>query len=239
MIIARRFLDHLVNQFFPNHCLLCGISCDQRLICTHCDEALPHLEKFPHICRCCALPLRSAAPFCGHCLERKPAFTRTQVAFSYEYPVDFLIHQFKYRHQLTCGKALGKLFIDNCRQAERPDFLVPAPIHWRKRWLRGFNQTEVLARQLSTALGLPMVQALKQTRYHPAQKSLGRRERQKNLRASLAIESRHARRIRGAHIAVVDDVVTTTATTRALSELLIKAGARQVDVWALARTPDH
>lgn len=126
-----------------------------------------------------------------------------------------------------------------CSQAERPDFLVPTPVHWRKRWQRGFNQTEILAQKLGSSLQLPVVHALRQTRYHEPQKELGRQQRQKNLRQSLAINARFSPLIRGAHIALVDDVVTTTATARALSELLIKAGAQQVDIWALARTPNN
>ncbi len=233
------FLSGFINQLIPNHCLLCGDTQGQSLICTHCHEQLPHLETFPFLCSCCALPLKSAAPFCGHCLERKPAFSRSCIAFSYEHPLDFLIHQFKYRRQLTSGKLLGEMLTEACRQAERPDFLVPAPIHWRKRWQRGFNQTELLARQLGKSLQLPVVDALHQTRYHESQKGLGRQQRQKNLRQSLAIRAKFTLRINGAHIALVDDVVTTTATARALSELLLKAGAQRVDIWALARTPDN
>ncbi|QEY19032.1 ComF family protein [Cellvibrio sp. KY-GH-1] len=197
------------------------------------------MEAFPFLCSCCALPLKSAAPFCGHCLERKPAFSRSCIAFSYEHPLDFLIHQFKYRRQLTSGKLLGEMLADTCRQAERPDFLVPAPIHWRKRWRRGFNQTELLARQVGKLLQLPVVDALRQTRYHESQKDLGRKQRQKNLRQSLALRNKFKARVEGAHIALVDDVVTTAATARALSELLLKAGAQRVDIWALARTPEN
>lgn len=229
----------LLNRLLPNHCLLCGDTSGARLLCTHCQDPLPKLQQYPHLCSCCALPLQTPAPLCGHCLERKPPFTRSHIAFSYEYPLDYLIHQFKYRRQLASGKLLGELLAEHCRLAERPDFLVPVPIHWRKRWQRGFNQTELLARRLGKTLQLPVVHALHQTRYHPAQKSLGRRQRQQNLRQSLAINSRYAMQLRGAHIALVDDVVTTTATARALSELLINAGAQQVDIWALARTPDR
>ena len=239
MTFAPGFFSRLINRLIPNHCLLCGTACGTPLICKHCYGGLPHLGKFPYLCHCCALPLKSPAPLCGQCLERRPAFTRSHIAFSYEYPLDHLIHQFKYRQQLTSGKALGTLLVETCRQAERPGMLVPAPIHWRKRWQRGFNQTELLARQLGAALDLPVIPAIRQTRYHPAQKSLGRRERQKNLRASLAITHHHAATLRGAHVAVVDDVVTTTATARAVSELLLQAGAQRVDIWALARTPDH
>lgn len=238
MPITSRLFTALVDQLVPNHCLLCGNHAGNPLICTHCLSELPHLENFPYLCGCCALPLMVAAPLCGQCLERKPAFTRSQIAFSYEYPLDYLIHQFKYRHQLTSGKALATLLTESCRQADRPDLLVPAPIHWFKRWQRGFNQTELLARQLGSALHLPVVHALRQTRFHPSQKSLGRGERQRNLRRSLALVAREKARLRDAHVAVVDDVVTTTATARALSELLLKAGAKRVDIWALARTPD-
>lgn len=232
-------LKGLLDRLLPNHCLLCGDANGARLICHHCQLTLPYLQQCPHLCSCCALPLQVPAPLCGQCLERKPAFSRSQIAFCYEYPLDHLIHQFKYRQQLACGKLLGELLAAHCGQSPRPDFLVPAPIHWRKRWQRGFNQTELLARQLGKSLQLPVLHALRQTRYHPAQKSLGRQQRQKNLRQSLAINPGTQAVLRGAHIALIDDVVTTTATARALSELLIKAGAQQVDIWALARTPDH
>ncbi len=232
-------LKALLNQILPNHCLLCGDTSGANLICAHCRLSLPRLQQYPNLCSCCALPLTTPAPLCGHCLERKPAFAQSCIAFSYEHPLDYLIHQFKYRRQLTGGKLLGEMLAEHCRQVARPDFLVPVPIHWRKRWQRGFNQTELLARLLGKSLRLPVVNALRQTRYHVSQKGLGRQQRQKNLRQSLAISPRYLSQIRGAHIALVDDVVTTTATVRALSELLIKAGAQQVDIWALARTPDH
>lgn len=239
MVSIPRLLSGFINHFIPNHCLLCGTPQGKALICIHCHMQLPYLAAFSNHCVCCALPLKTDAHWCAHCLERKPAFSRSCIAFSYEYPLDFLIHQFKYRRQLTCGRLLGELMAGVCSQAERPDFLVPTPVHWRKRWQRGFNQTEILAQKLGSSLQLPVVHALRQTRYHEPQKELGRQQRQKNLRQSLAINARFYPLIRGAHIALVDDVVTTTATARALSELLIKAGAQQVDIWALARTPNN
>ncbi|PUA27354.1 MAG: amidophosphoribosyltransferase [Cellvibrio sp. 79] len=232
-------LKALLNQVLPNHCLLCGDASGASLICNQCSLLLPRLRQYPHLCNCCSLPLKVSAPLCGHCLKHQPAFARSYIAFSYEHPLDYLIHQFKYRRQLASGKLLGEMLAEHCRQAVRPDFLVPTPIHWRKRWQRGFNQTELLARQLGKALRVPVMDALRQTRYHESQKSLGRQQRQKNLRQSLALNRRYLQHIRGAHIALIDDVVTTTATARALSELLIKAGAQKVDIWALARTPDH
>lgn len=235
-LFAARTLDHLL----PAPCLICGMAnADYQLLCPACDAALPRLSQELHLCRCCSLPLTSDAPLCGKCLHKPPAFSQSRIAFRYEHPLDFLIQQFKYRRQLSGGKLLAQLLTNTCREAERPDFLVPVPIHWRKRWQRGFNQSELIANWLSNNLGIPVLPACRQTRHHHSQKGLGRIERLKNLRQSFRIRADLQPQLVNAHIALIDDVVTTTATTRTLSELLLKNGAKRVDIWALARTPDH
>lgn len=235
-LLAARTLDHLL----PAPCLICGMaSADYQLLCPACDAALPRLSREPHLCRCCSLPLTSDAPLCGKCLHKPPAFSQSSIAFSYAHPLDFLIQQFKYRRQLSSGKLLAQLLTNTCREAERPDFLVPVPIHWRKRWQRGFNQSDLIANWLGNNLGIPVLPVCRQTRYHHSQKGLGRIERLKNLRQSFRIRADLQPQLVNAHIALIDDVVTTTATTRTLSELLLKNGAKRVDIWALARTPDH
>lgn len=235
-LLATRTLDHLL----PAPCLICGMTnADYQLLCPACDAALPRLSRELHLCRCCSLPLTSDAPLCGKCLHKPPAFSQSRIAFSYDHPLDFLIQQFKYRRQLSSGKLLAQLLADTCRTAEQPDFLVPVPIHWRKRWQRGFNQSDVIARWLGNNLNIPVLPACSQTRYHHSQKGLGRAERLKNLRQSFRIRAELQPRLVNAHIALIDDVVTTTATARTLSELLLKNGAKRVDIWALARTPDH
>ncbi|WP_331346309.1 ComF family protein [Cellvibrio sp. UBA7661] len=167
-----------------------------------------------------------------------PPFTRSCIPFTYDYPFDFLIQQFKYRRQLSSGKVLARLLAEHCKY-ECPDFLVPVPMHWRKRWQRGFNQSELLAYWSGKQLGIPVLAAATQTRHHHSQKGLGRKERLRNQKQAFGINPAAIARLKNKHVALVDDVVTTTATARALSELLLKAGARQVDIWALARTPDR
>lgn len=235
-LLATRTFNHLL----PAPCLICGLAHgDYQLLCPACDAALPRLSHQLYLCSCCALPLTSDAPLCGKCLNKPPAFNQSSIAFSYEHPLDFLIQQFKYRRQLSSGKLLAQLLSETCRAADRPDFLVPVPIHWRKRWQRGFNQSELIAQWLGKNLGIPVLSACRQTRYHHSQKGLGRVERLRNLRQSFAIAPAIQHKLGDAHIALVDDVVTTTATARTLSELLRKSGAKRVDIWALARTPDH
>lgn len=236
------FAKYSLNQLLPAPCLLCGSkhSHDLELICAYCFEALPNLKAHSYRCNCCALPLTSNANLCGQCLAHPPAFTRTLIPFLYEHPLDGLIHQFKYRRQLASGKLLGELLLRSIQQETAlPDMLVPTPIHWRKRWQRGFNQTEVLAHQLSKRLHVPISYACLQPRPTHSQKGLTRTERLKNSRRRFLLNPKTETHIQNAHIALIDDVVTTTATARALSELLIAAGAKQVDIWALARTPEY
>jgi ComF family protein len=155
-----------------------------------------------------------------------------------------LIHQFKYRRHLTCGKLLGKMLAEHlkhCAQDDNdwhtPDLLIPVPMHWLKRWQRGFNQAEFLAQHVARELEIPLTTGIvKRTHKTPAQKELTRAERQQNLRKAFAISEENRAHIKGKLIAIIDDVVTTTATVRELSQLLIKAGAKEVQVWALART---
>ncbi len=240
LYLTRMATARLLDQLLPAPCLLCGLaSADYRLLCPECDAALPRLRHERYLCGCCALPLSSDASLCGKCLHKPPAFSQSSIAFRYAHPLDSLIQQFKYRRQLSSGKLLASLLADACQHSERPDVLVPAPMHWRKRWQRGFNQSELLAHWVGKALAIPVLSACKQTRHHHSQKGLGRRERLKNQRQSFELNSAVIHQLANKHVALVDDVVTTTATARALSELLIKAGAQRVDIWALARTPDH
>ena len=237
---TRAAFDQLFNRLLPAPCLLCDQPHpDFPLLCPECDCALPRLSLQPFACTCCALPLTSAAPLCGKCLHKPPAFSRANIPFSYDYPCDFLVQQFKYRRQLSSGKLLARLLADHCRLADQPDYLVPVPMHWRKRWERGFNQSELLAYWIGKALHIPVLEAATQVRHQHSQKGLGRQARLRNQRDLFRIKSTVAPQLEGRHIALVDDVVTTTATTRTLSELLRKAGARRVDIWALARTPDR
>lgn len=231
-------LQYLLAQLLPQPCLLCG-QANSHSLCRECKQSLPRLDQQPWRCAQCSIPLASDAPLCGHCLRQPPAFSQCCIPYEYRHPLDFLIHQFKYRRQLASGKQLAQLLLHHCAQVTRPDFVVPVPMHWRKRWQRGFNQSELLAYPVARGLGLPLVNALQRQQHSHSQKGLSRGERQRNLRRAFDITPRYRARLQGAHIALVDDVVTTTATARCLSELLIKAGARRVDIWALARTPDH
>lgn len=240
---ALALLQRHCQNFLPSTCLLCASTISEGLLCLGCHIDLPHLAH-KNLCRQCGLQVESLSNFCGHCLKQPPVFERSIIPFAYEYPLNRLIHQFKYRRHLTSGKLLGQLLADHlmhCAQEQEdwcaPDLLIPAPMHWLKRWQRGFNQAEFLARPIARELHIPLATHIVQrTHKTPAQKELTRTERQQNLRKAFAISEQNRAHIIGKRIAIIDDVVTTTATVRELSQLLIRAGAKEVQVWALART---
>lgn len=231
------------RSMLPSQCLLCACTLKNELLCAGCMCDLPFLHDH-NLCQQCGLSLTSSDSFCGHCLHKPPAFSRSHIPMAYEYPLTPLIHKFKYRRHLTSGKLLGQLFADyiqNCAQNnidwQMPDMIIPTPLHWTRRWQRGFNQAEILGNYVATELNLPLVTNIIQRKQcSSSQKELTRAERQKNLRKAFTISEKNRTKIIGKRIALIDDVVTTTATVRELSQLLMKAGAADVQIWALART---
>lgn len=239
-----RHTANLANRLLPTTCLLCGCGLRGELLCAGCELDLPHLTKAGRLCRQCALPLASEGEFCGQCLHKPPAFSCSVIPFSYRHPLDFLIQSFKYRRKLACGRALAQAMAAHIHHHYQethqhwPEVIIPVPLHWTRRWQRGFNQAEVIGYELAHRLGIPLATYLCQRRQRtPSQKGLSRAERQKNLRRAFVLAADPAQ-IQGKCVALLDDVVTTTTTAREVSDLLLKKGAREVHVWALARTPD-
>jgi len=245
----RNLLAHLRQLTFsllPSQCLLCACVLKGDLLCESCHYDLPYAYS-KNLCQQCGLPINSVGNFCGYCLDHPPAFSRSFIPFTYAYPVDNLIHKFKYYRHLTCGKLLGRLLAEHlahCAQEDErwqtPDIIIPVPMHWLRRWQRGFNQAEILSQYAAHALDIPVeTRIIQRTLRTSVQKELTRTERQKNLRKAFSIAENNKLLVKDKHIALVDDVVTTTATVRELSQLLVKAGARDVQIWALARTMER
>lgn len=236
-------LGLFISNSFPSQCLLCSCTLKSSMLCHSCQYDLPHVYG-QNICQQCGIRNDSLSNFCGHCLNHPPSFSRSFIPFAYAYPLDNLIHKFKYRRHLTSGKLLSQLLADYLKHYaqehddwQAPDVIIPAPMHWLRRWQRGFNQAEVVGQHIARELEVPLATGIIE-RIHktPAQKELTRSERQKNLRKAFRISDKYREKIIGKRIAIIDDVVTTTATVRELSKLLMNAGARDVQVWALART---
>lgn len=220
-------------------CLLCDEPSDNpQALCSACEAELPWLGEH---CRICALPLPGHDLTCGACLRKPPAFTRVEAAWRYDFPLDALITRFKHQAQWPLGRLLGELLSHHLQHAfseglTKPDLLLPVPLSGRRLRQRGFNQAGMLARWLSQGLQLTLNEHVLQRRQDTqAQQQLNAAQRLRNLRQAFALAP--ASQVRGLHLAIVDDVLTTGATAESIARLLRKAGAARVDVYCLARTP--
>lgn len=172
---------------------------------------------------------------CGRCTRRPPAFDHTRAAFAYSAVVERLVRRFKFHHDLAAGRVLGALTARRlaAQGTPRPQALVPVPMHWRRQLWRGFNQSQMLADDLSQQLGgIPVSRLVRRTRATPAQSSLPAARRGANVRGAFRAR-RPPCRLR--HVALVDDVMTTGTTLDACARALKRAGLARVDVWVVAR----
>jgi ComF family protein len=185
-------------------------------------------------CVRCAVPL-PAAGTCGECLAHPPAFEDAESCFEYRFPVDRLIHRFKYAGDLATGRWLALQLALGVADEPRPDLLVAPPLSKARLRERGFNQALEIGKVVAKKLRVPCdIAGIVRTHETAPQPGLGRRARRANLRGAFRCDLRLA----GAHVAIVDDVVTTGATADALARVLKKAGATRVSVWSVARTPE-
>jgi ComF family protein len=218
----------------PPHCLLCGQSGSHRR--DLCDACAADLVRNRIACPRCALPTETPAPLCGECLLHEPPFATAFAPFVYASPLDQLVTRLKFGRNLAAGRVLSELWIDALRAASPslPDALIPVPLHPERLRERGYNQALELARPLAKAFEIRLCDAvLVRTRATAAQSNLDAPERHRNLRGAFTI----ADGVLPAHVAIVDDVMTTGATLRECARTLLRAGAERVDAWVLARAP--
>jgi ComF family protein len=228
------------NLILPDECRLCelplrGIS--RIPVCPACLN-LPQPLHAAYSCRGCGTPFVEAFPLderdlCTICRESQANFDAAYSFGSYEGALRDLIHLLKYAKVESLAGPLGRMMLSAAPPSANFDLVVPMPMHWRKRWERGFNQAELLAAPLARLYGIKLSRCLRRSRYTKAQASLGQRERLENLANSFSVHNRAA--LAGKRILLVDDVFTTGATLRAATAALKDAGVSHVSALTLAR----
>lgn len=226
----------LFNALIPSRCLVCnGGVRGLKPLCAGCEQDLPW--NVP-ACPRCAMP-QAGATTCAECRQHPPAFARALCAFRYEAPVAVLLNRYKHHGQLAGGHLLAQALADAVHHHYReqgeplPDAIVPVPLHWRRLQGRGFDQALETGKVLSRRLDIPLASGLRRLRHTSSQQGQGRMERQRNLAGAFVFRGR----LTGRRIALIDDVLTTGSTATAIIPALQAAGAQEVHVWAIARTP--
>ena len=209
------------------NCLLCSAQ-SRRLWCAACDRDLVRNE---YACRICAARLGRAG-VCGRCLAKKPLFRRTVTAFSYAYPLKFVIRAFKYNNHPEYAATFAAIMAERLAREEMPEVIVPVPLYKKRQQARGYNQSGLLARRLARLLGVRSEQSLCYRAIDTLpQSTLPIETRKKNIKGAFRLNTRHPPR----RLAIVDDVVTTGATVSELALTFKRAGSEIIDVWTIAR----
>jgi ComF family protein len=236
----RALRQMLLRALLPAACALCGGPCET-LLCAPCRAQFFGPGRVR--CPLCANPLTATADgaACGRCLAQPPAFDATLVAADYAAPVDQLVLQLKFGGQLAlaplCAQLLRDALLEQPGRA-LPTLLCPVPLGPRRLAERGFNQALEIARPLAAALGVALHPALA-LRVHEtrAQTRVAPAERERNLAHAFVVAPDAIDLVRGRHIGVVDDVITSGQTLQQLAATLKRYGAARVTNLVFARTP--
>ena len=238
---ARGAWETGLSLFYPDACQVCGgerATAREGYVCPNCWQNLRFIR--PPFCERCGLPFEGAITTsfeCANCHEMKLHFVRARSVIAAKGMALELIHRYKYQRALWFEPLFASLLIGEAAPLLRQegwDLIVPVPLHPLKQAEREFNQAERLARRLARAMDLPistrLVRRIEPTR---TQTRLTRAQRAQNVhRAFGPIDSA---RCEGRRVVLIDDVLTTGATTSACARVLKDCGAEDVCVWTLAR----
>lgn len=234
--VGRRLLDAVL----PPLCLGCAeIVAVPGTLCSVCWQGLSFIA--PLQCARCGVPFADdlgEAALCVDCLRRVPRFRKARSVLVYDTQSRRLVLPFKHGDRTDMARACGQWMARAGKELlNEADLVVPVPLHWRRLFIRRYNQALLLAR--SVARETPDVKLvpdlLQRIAWTGSQAGLKAQERRRNVRQAFDVHPRWAAALKGKAVVLVDDVLTTGATAEACVAVLLRGGARHVDVLTLAR----
>jgi ComF family protein len=237
----RKILQRWPQALLPSLCALCGARCGGA-VCPPCRAQF--VTPTPR-CPRCANPAGAldAHRECAACLAGRPAFDATLAGADYQAPLDGLVLQLKFAGALALAPWFAEVVRDSVLADPGfvlPDVLCPVPLGPRRLVERGFNQALEMARPLARHLGVPL-RARLAIRAHDtrAQSGVAPDQRRRNMAGAFAVAPDARGWVRGRHIGLVDDVMTSGHTLGELAAAFKRAGAARVSNFVFARTPPH
>lgn len=234
-----KIIDKILDVVFPPNttCLVCGGELNHNKdieICEDCLKLLPFITE--PSCIVCGAPIKSMAKVCNYCQNHKPIYTRAIAPFVYKGEMVGLIHALKFGNAKYIAKSLA-CFMAECFKKHKlsADIIIPAPLSYERKKQRGYNQSQLLATEISKMLNIPIeIDCLKKTINTTPQERLTYKERQQNLQNAFSVINEN--KLKNKTILLVDDVYTTGATAINCTNALKKAGAKNVIVLCACHT---
>jgi ComF family protein len=235
------FAEKAFCGLFPDDCRVCGEPLREISRIPVCSACLrqPTAMEAEYYCVDCKTPFLNRFPLdeqgrCSLCRLGLTGFDTVYSFGSYEATLRQLIHLFKYNQVRPLARPLGALLARAIPREQRFDLIIPMPLYWKKRWSRGYNQSELLAKEISRRWGVPVAKIVRRVKPTAPQAGLSNSKRRLNVRGAFAV--RKGANLKGLRVLLIDDVLTTGATASACASFLKRAGASHVAVAAVART---
>ena len=220
-----------MDWLYPRRCVFCDglLRRKENFLCSSCSKIKPQLVVEP-LCKKCGKQITDATKeYCYDCTHFVHAFDSGRGLFLYQEPLKSAVMRFKFNGRKEYGRYLGSLmykasaaFINHIR----PDVIIPVPIHKKKFYTRGYNQAEVLAKEISRGFSIPLrTDLVLRKKFTKAQKELGKKERKKNLEKAFLCKEEVA----GYQcVLLIDDIYTTGSTIHAIAKGLKEKGVKKV-----------
>jgi ComF family protein len=225
----------------PTLCVACREPVAGEGVCAACWAKLSFIE--PPYCPRLGIPfVYDPGPdlLSMEAIANPPAYARARAAVRYDDVARTLVHALKYQDRTDLAPAMGRWMARAGRELlGEADALIPVPLHWRRGWSRRYNQSGALARVIARQTGVKVAaDALRRVRPTQQQIGLSRSQRASNVQGAFKVPAERAGEIHGRRVILVDDVLTSGATTDACARALLRAKAASVDVLVFARVVD-
>ncbi len=233
-----RFFNAMVDLVLPERCPCCGtITSSGGPFCAECWQKLHFLN--PPWCSTCASPFqfdRGEDAVCASCLNRPPVHDGIRAAVKYDNLSSQVVLRLKYGGKVGVAKMIAKQLARHLPDDRAGTIITPVPLHWTRMWSRSFNQSALIAAELGRIGGLDYFpDLLVRLRKTPAMRGMSAKERRAAVSKAFAVRPRWETRFSGRKVILVDDVLTTGATSDGCIRALKKGGAASVQLFCWAR----
>lgn len=212
-------------------CNACGVENKEGFFCEKCAKELPFNEVF---CNKCGRSTINKENFCNSCQGQESHFDKARSIFKYQEPINVMIKRLKYNHKKYISQIFSPILsYQILTNFSDTDFIINVPMHKKDKFFRGYNQTEILAKQISKITNIPFKNNIfKKDIRTKRQATLNKEQRKANLKKAFVLTDKKG--VKDKIITIIDDIMTTGSTIETLAEKLIKAKAKKVYVLTIA-----